>query len=227
MRLKGYDYGSAGAYFITICAHNQERLFGEIIRGKMKLNQFGEIVHNEWERSQHIREEIELDQFVVMPNHIHGIVIIIGANSRSPGFYNDHISMHDDDRLSTHGCGNRTNKNWSNHNRANSRSPLRYDHSSRHNITRASMHDDNRSPLHNNTRSSAYNGDRPHTRMKSKTISSFVAGYKSTVTKQINIMRNTPRSPVWQRNYYEHIIRGEEDLIRIREYIVNNPSNWE
>jgi REP element-mobilizing transposase RayT len=62
--------------------------------------------------------------------------------------------------------------------------------------------------------------------MGSKTISSFIAGYKSTVTKQINILRNKSGFPVWQRNYYEHIIRGEEDLIRIREYIINNPAKW-
>ena len=63
--------------------------------------------------------------------------------------------------------------------------------------------------------------------MKPKSISSFIAGYKSVVTKQINQIRNTPRQQVWQRNYYDHIIRNEQDLTRVREYIVNNPLKWE
>lgn len=63
--------------------------------------------------------------------------------------------------------------------------------------------------------------------MKPKSISSFIAGYKSVVTKQINQIRNTPRHQVWQRNYYEHIIRNEQSLEKIREYINNNPYNWE
>jgi len=63
--------------------------------------------------------------------------------------------------------------------------------------------------------------------MKPKSISSFIAGYKSIVTKRINQIRNTHGQPVWQRNYYEHIIRDDKDLNRIREYIVNNPAKWE
>jgi REP element-mobilizing transposase RayT len=62
--------------------------------------------------------------------------------------------------------------------------------------------------------------------MKPKSISSFVAGFKSAVTKQINQIRNTPGTPVWQRNYYEHIIRNEKELEKIREYIQNNPLKW-
>ncbi len=64
-------------------------------------------------------------------------------------------------------------------------------------------------------------------RMKPKSISSFIAGYKSVVTKKINQIHNTHGQPVWQRNYYEHIIRDDKDLNRIREYIVNNPTKWE
>lgn len=64
-------------------------------------------------------------------------------------------------------------------------------------------------------------------RMKPKSISSFVSGYKSSVTKQINTLRNQPRVSVWQRNYHDHIIRDEKDLNRICEYIVNNPLKWQ
>lgn len=63
--------------------------------------------------------------------------------------------------------------------------------------------------------------------MKPKSLSSLMAGFKSSVTKQINLIRNAPGTPIWQRNYYEHIIRNEESLNKIREYIVNNPLSWQ
>lgn len=175
-RLTGFDYSQKAAYFITICTYERKCLFGRITVGangcspdivdapKMILNKFGEIAQYEWEKSAKIRSEIILDEFVVMPNHIHGIVMI-EKNNNVVGA-NDDISG------------------------ANSRSPLQR-------------------------------------RMKPKSISSFIAGYKSVVTKQINQIRNTPRQQVWQRNYYDHIIRNEQDLTRVREYIVNNPLKWE
>ncbi|MGD1716047.1 transposase [Dapis sp. BLCC M172] len=162
LRLKGYDYSKAGAYFITICTYNRQTLFGEIIDGKMQLNQLGEVVAEEWERSAQMRQEIELDYSVIMPNHLHGIVIInnVGAN--------DNVG-------------------------ANGRSPLR---------------------------------------MKSRSISSLMAGFKSAVTKRINRIpyhgeQLTTPVPVWQRNYYEHIIRNETSLNQLRQYIIENPLKWE
>jgi len=152
-RLNRYDYSQAGAYFVTICARERECLFGDIVDGEMRLNEYGTIVEAEWARSSEIRKEIEMDEFIVMPNHVHGIVMIkwhlpVGANGRSP------------------------------------------------------------------------------LQMTPKSISSFMSGFKSSVTKIINEHRNTPALPVWQRNYYEHVIRNEEDLTRIRKYIVENPLKW-
>ncbi len=82
MRLRSYDYSQAGAYFVTICTHNREILFGEIANRKMMLNQAGRIVADEWSKSVRIRVEIELDAWVVMPNHLHGIVIITNGYRR-------------------------------------------------------------------------------------------------------------------------------------------------
>ena len=76
IRLPDWDYGSDGAYFITICVKNRECVFGEIINGKIKLSKIGEIVFNEWIKTKQIRSNVELDEFVVMPNHFHGIVVI-------------------------------------------------------------------------------------------------------------------------------------------------------
>lgn len=159
IRLHGYDYSSAGAYFVTICTYYRKCLFGEITDGKMRVNEYGQSVQEEWVRSAKIRCEIELDAFVIMPNHIHGI-----------------ITIHDD-------VG------------AIGRSPLQ-----------------KIIPSHGPAKQS---------------LGAFVAGFKSATTKRINEIRNTPHLPVWQRNYYEHVIRDEKSLNQIREYILNNPLNWE
>ncbi len=153
-RLTHYDYSQNGAYFITLCAHNRECLFGEIQNGVMIPNNYGNIVIEEWHKSETIRDEIELDEFVLMPNHIHGILSIDRRGDRSVAL--------------------------------------------------------NRAP-----------GPKP------KSLSSFIAGFKSSVTQQINSIRNKPGAPVWQRNYYEHVVRNEDDLSQTREYIVNNPMKWE
>ncbi len=161
IRLKGYDYSQAGFYFVTICCYQRQCLFGDIVDGVMQLNQYGEIVEKEWTRSPLIRQEIELDKYVVMPNNFHAIVIInpVGANVhsplRQPSYFSEHPSM------------------------------------------------------------------------KPKSLSSLIAGFKSVVTKKINLIRKSPGTPIWQRNYYEHIIRSEESLNKIREYVVNNPLLWE
>jgi REP element-mobilizing transposase RayT len=76
-RLKGYDYSSPGEYFVTICAGGMVECFGDVVDGKMKRNDVGEIVAEEWQRTQEIREKIMLDEWVVMPNHFHGIICIV------------------------------------------------------------------------------------------------------------------------------------------------------
>lgn len=178
IRLKGFDYTQAGAYFLTICTFQRECIFGNIIDGESKLNEFGRIVMEEWERSATIRSEIEIDEFIIMPNHMHGIVIINGV---------------------TNGISNAG---------ANGRSPLPRESE---NAIAAATSSNSHSPL----------------QMKPKSISSFVSGFKSAVTKRINIARNTSSVSVWQRNYHEHIIRAENELHQIREYVLKNPAQWE
>jgi putative transposase len=155
IRLKNYDYSQSGAYFVTICTYNKECLFGGIADGKMILSELGEIARDEWNRTAHIRDNVELDEYVVMPNHLHGIIVILRK------------------------C----------------RGVSRYAPTNRF-----------RSP--------------------SQTIGSVIRGYKSSVTKRINESRMTPALSVWQRNYWEHVIRNEQELSKAREYIVNNPLKW-
>ncbi len=160
IRLQGYDYSRAGAYFVTLCAHERECLFGEIVSGEMRLNDFGRIVMAEWIRSSELRAEVETGEYVVMPNHFHGIVIIRDID-------HDHIICRGDRPVAP-----------------------------------------------------TMPGPQP------KSIGAMMAGFKSAVTKQINVHRNTPSVPVWQRNYYEHVIRDDADYARITEYIVENPQRW-
>ena len=83
IRLSEYDYASAGYYFVTICVHNRDCLFGDIKDGRMHLNPFGKIVEEEWLRAPLVRNNIILGEYSVMPNHIHGIIIVtngVGAS---------------------------------------------------------------------------------------------------------------------------------------------------
>lgn len=174
IRLKGYDYSQKGLYFITICTHDRIHLFGKIENGKMILNEFGEIAAREWERSEEIRNEIELCEYIIMPNHFHGIVkIIAGANGRSPvrGISGMQVNLFNRE-------------------------------------------------INIGKRGNEIPG------MKAKSISSLVSGYKSVVTKRINQIRSMPGEKLWQRNYWEHIIRNEEEYLRIANYIKNNPLKW-
>jgi len=152
IRLKEYDYSQAGAYFVTIVAWQREVLFGEIVNGEMVLNDFGKIVSKKWQWMETQYEYVELDAWILMPNHLHGILII---------------------------------------------------------------HDDGRG------------GSRPApTPIKHKPLGGLIGAFKTVSTKQINILRDTEGQVVWQRNYYERIIRNEPEMDRISRYIESNPSMW-
>ena len=158
LRLVGFDYTQVGAYFITVCSYEKKCIFGEIVDGEMRLNDLGLVVQEEWWKTAVIRQEVELDAFQIMPNHLHGIVVITSKSDTTVG--------------------------------AHSPAPLR------------------RAP---------------------RSLGAIVAGFKSAATKRVNEGRRTPGHPLWQCNYYEHVIRNEPDLDRIRRYIyytVTNPIKW-
>ena len=171
-RLKGWDYSKPGRYFITICTYNKDYLFGEIKGGIMELSNFGQIALQEWWKSFEMRTELFCDAFVIMPNHIHGIVGI------------DKI-IGDGLPVETHG-------------RASQQQQQQQQQQQNHGVAY-------RSP---------------------KSVSSFVAGFKSSATKKINECRHSPKDPVWQSRFHDHIIRNEIEFFRIKNYIINNPKNW-
>jgi putative transposase len=156
MRLQGYDYSLEGAYFITICTKNRENLFGHITDNQMVLNNLGEITYNAWFETAKLRPNVELEEFQVMPNHLHGI-ILVRKQIKNPN-------------------------------------------------EKADLNTFLRSP--------------------SQTIGAMMRGFKSSVTSKINTIRNTPGEMIWQRNFYDHIIRNGESFVRIADYIRNNVYLW-
>lgn len=199
VRLKEYDYSQQGAYFITICCNNRTCLFGEIINGEMILNAYGNIAYNEWLKTTEIRSNVELDVFVIMPNHIHGIIIINNdcrGVLHTPGLNNVHTSELQTNVLHTTVVNNSPTCVI---NQGVCNTPLQ------------------KSDEINTLRSPSNN------------IGAIVRGYKSAVTKQMNILnagKCDQSSIVWQRSFHEHIIRNEKSYQNISNYIINNPSKW-
>ena len=161
IRFQGYDYSQEGLYFVTLCCRDKVCRFGKVQIGEMVLNEMGEIAKQCWLDIPNHFPHMVLHEFIIMPNHVHGILEIVedvGANNYSP------------------------------ENEIISRSP-------------------------------------------SKTIGSAVRGFKIGVTKWFNTHRAKDFSPlqtksIWQRNYYEHIIRNDHSYKNISDYIKSNPSNW-
>ena len=190
IRLVDYDYAGLGAYFITVCVHDRESLFGDIVEVEIRLNRWGEIADECWRAIPVHFENVELDAFVVMPNHVHGIIVIadvVGATHASPLR----------DASPPPGASSRPDAVPPPH-----ASPSQHASSLQ-------------SPL-----PTIPNGPKP------RSIGAIIGSYKSGVSKRINETRATPGQPVWQRNNYEHVIRDEAELARIREYIETNPARW-
>ena len=196
-RLRGWNYAQSGHYFITIVTYGRKHLFGEIVDGQMILNPIGEIVNAEFLKSFELRKELYLGGYVIMPNHIHAILIL-----------DKEESVKEDAKTSAYGIAQR----------------------------------------------------------EPKSISSFVAGFKSSSINRIDdwidavnaqnrkggnvgggnvgdgnvethgraslprlhgIKKFNKNNPLWQNNYHDHIIRNEMEYRRISEYIVNNPLKWD
>jgi putative transposase len=184
IRLKHFDYTMPGAYFVTICASEGEMLFGEIGGGQMRMNELGQMVHDVWHAMPKHYAAIKVDAFVVMPNHVHGVIWIVGAGPR-----------------------------------ARPQSEIRQQQG----------------------RAGAVRGwpEGPAPKLGGQaqgpapTISlpDAVHRFKSLTTARYRQGVGAGHWPscgsvLWQRNYYEHIIRDDKEVNRIREYILANPQRW-
>lgn len=171
LRLKGYDYSNAGAYFVTICTYNKECIFGEINSGRIILSEVGKITNKYWVEIPLHFKIAELDEYVIMSNHIHGIVII--------------------------------------------KPPIESDNNSEHNICRG---------VRSNTPTIRNKKNYSQMSPRKNTLSVIIRSYKSSVTTWCK--NNKYLGFRWQRNFYDHIIRNDQDLYEIRQYIRNNPYKW-
>ncbi len=185
LRLDGYDYAQAGAYFVTVCVQDRACLFERIVGGAMHLNVAGELAARAWSSIPARFPGVEIDAFVVMPNHLHGIIVIADDMSVGAPLVGARIEPSEP--------------------AATMAAPTECDH-------------DNDA------------ANRPAN--KRPTIGDIVGGFKSSFTVEYIRGVKAGRWPafdrrVWQRNYYEHVVRNEADLARVRRYIEENPLRWE
>ena len=176
IRLKNYNYAQEGAYCVTVCVNNYRCIFGDVIDKKMMLNKYGEMVDKLWNKIPEHFPHATLDEHVVMPNHIHGI-IKIGRGTACRALYDETFWV----------CENKTFQGTA------CRAPT----------------------------IECFGKPTPGS------LPTIIRSLKSATTKHINQMTRRPSARLWQRNYYEHIIRNESELNRHREYIMNNPVRWE
>ena len=141
IRIQGYDYANAGTYFVTICCYQRHHLFGEIDNGEMKINAIGQIVSAQWQKIPQHFPNAELDGFILMPDHLHGIIVISESKEKA-------------------------------------------------------------------------------------SLANIIQNFKSISSRKINRFNKSYGVSIWQRNYYERIVRTEQELTNLREYIKNNPANW-
>lgn len=172
IRLAEYDYRQPGVYFITVCSKDRESRFGDIVSGRMRLNAAGRTVQSVWQDLPTHYPNLDIDAFIVMPDHFHGIVVIqpsVGAIHESPV-----------PAL----C----------HRRAIQESPLPMTQSERRGMT----------------------------------LPKLVGRFKmQTAKKIINASATTPGQPLWQRNYWERILRDDRECAAVRRYIRENPQRWQ
>ncbi len=197
IRLRGYDYSKAGAYFVTICTQNRECLFGHIIDGQMRLNDAGGMIQTVWDEMPLNYPGIETDEFVVMPNHIHGIVVIgVGACP---------CACPDSGRPQPQKTQPQKTKTGRPQPGPQAGQPQ--------GVAPTGIN-----PTGATATSKLSLPDVVH-RFKTMTTKRYTDGVKQ------HQWRRFP-AKLWQRNYWEHIVRNEPDLNRIRKYICNNPTQW-
>ena len=208
IRLRGYNYSLPGIYFVTICTHNREHLFGEITDGEMMINQYGQIINDCWFDLPNHYTHIELDCFVIMPNHIHGILIIPTPNIIhivGAGF-----------KPALNAVESALNAMESALNVAESA------HDVKLKPMRAGL-----KPIRAGLKPAPTTGNTINVGGTNHALPEIIRALKTFSSRRINKIRKIPGVGVWQRNYYEHIIRNENELNNIRHYIKNNPIKWQ
>ncbi len=196
-RAQWWDYGNEGAYFITICTKNREHFFGEIINGIMHLSHLGVLADAFWHEIPHHSPNVKLGAFVVMPNHIHGILILNG----NVGTLNGNVGTLNGNVGTLHATSLRQRQQQQ---RPSSLSSSLSQPPNPETITK--------------------NQQMANISPQSGTVSAIIRAYKSAVTKHANRLGIENG---WQPRFHDHIIRNDIEYQRIHNYIVNNPLKWE
>jgi putative transposase len=194
IRIKDYDYSHPGGYFVTICTQNKECLFGKVNNAQMELNIAGFMVQKWWLRLEENIQNIKIDQFIIMPNHFHGIIFILDKSSGKSEIVYPKIDDNSD---------------------LPSNSILNYTDFVKGFETDERVCPENKGGKHVGL---------PLPRMiqwfKTMTTNEYIQGVKKKEWPCFS-------KRVWQRNYYEHILRDNNDLVNAQRYILENPKKWE
>ncbi|MFZ5878781.1 MAG: transposase [Chloroflexota bacterium] len=202
IRLKGYDYRQAGGYFVTIVTQGRDMLFGEVVNGEMILNDAGEMIVRWWLELPNKFPNVNVDIFVVMPNHFHGIIFIIDDAE---------LSVVGDDLRVVPGLGDNGGGENGEYEGEHGGSPQPIGSPQQ---TDSSRRTDSRQKRPNAPLSQMIQW------FKTMTTNEYIRGVKNLGWKPFN-------GKVWQRDYYEHIIRNPSAADRIARYIEANPARWE
>jgi len=160
-RLRSFDYRRSGFYYVTICTYKRLKLFGDIIDGEMRLSRLGEVAREEWRHIAHARSNVELDRHVIMPNHVHGLIIITDELESDFG------------------------------------------------------------------QSAKYSHAKQPRGYSAGSLGAIISHYKAAVSRCARSGLIGRSQHIWQRNYYDHIVRDEKSLNEIRRYIIENPARWQ
>ena len=218
VRLKGYDYTRDGAYFVTICTQGRERVFGTVVKGEMLLNDCGREAARCWTWLTEQYPYVHLDEWIVMPDHTHAIVIIANTNNEGAPANVTDANKHPhnggtpsnvvDTAKHTHNGGAPSNDTVTN-------TPCRG--GSRTAQLRAAS---TTTPVNRTT------DDTPPASTQRKPLGRLIGAFKTVSTGRVNDLQRTPGAQLWQRNYHERVIRNNLAMDALRRYVANSPVLW-
>jgi putative transposase len=209
IRLPGYDYQTAGAYFVTLCTQNRQCLFGEIAGGEMVLNDAGRMVQRVWNELPLFYPSVDIDAFQIMPNHVHGIIILVG----------EHAGVGQPQGVAPTKGPSPENKNWKHHSHVGA-GPRACPGPGQPRGPAPTMDTVIRERIHNNKQGVMLSLPDVVHRFKTMTTKKYTEGVKQS---------GWPSFPgkLWQRSYYERVVRDLDEMLQIQQYILDNTQKWE
>lgn len=244
-RLPGWDYRNSGAYFITICTQNREHFFGDCQNGKMILTTAGMIVQGCWYQIPFLNSRVALGAFVVMPNHVHGILILNDQNNKNHNNGNHNnveafesnastllsnestLPSNESPLLSNESTLSSTESKFQSNEKKlpSNKSSISSNKSSIQSNASSIPPSSTKSSIPSLSNTTNKNEYFQNISPKSGSVSRIVQQYKTVCTKHIRLACPEINFE-WQSRFYDHIIRNENSFQNISNYIINNPKNW-